>query len=123
MSALRVIRQNGDQVGVSTQAIREFWNVATRPDSARGSYGRTTAQTRRWVNSFDRIFRLLPESLASYVRWRAIVESYGIIGVQVHDANVVAVAEVYGVQRIVTFNCKDFARYTSVEAVLPSELK
>jgi predicted nucleic acid-binding protein len=39
--------------------------------------------------------------------------------VQVHDARLVAAMRVHGVKRILTFNDKDFARYTDIEAEHP----
>jgi predicted nucleic acid-binding protein len=45
--------------------------------------------------------------------------THGVSGVQVHDARLVAAMHVYGVKHILTFNGKDFARYTDVEAVHP----
>ncbi|HJT69510.1 MAG TPA: hypothetical protein VJ731_04885 [Terriglobales bacterium] len=40
-------------------------------------------------------------------------------GVQVHDARLVAAMRVHGVKRILTFNDKDFARYTDIAALHP----
>jgi predicted nucleic acid-binding protein len=39
--------------------------------------------------------------------------------VQVHDARLVAAMRVHSVKRILTFNDKDFARYTDIAAVHP----
>jgi predicted nucleic acid-binding protein len=43
------------------------------------------------------------------------------MGVKVHDAKLVAMMNVHGVRRILTFNTDDFLRY-GVEAVHPSSL-
>ena len=45
--------------------------------------------------------------------------THSVSGVQVHDARLVAATRVHGVKRILTFNDKDFARYTDIEAVHP----
>ena len=35
----RNLRAAGDQFAVALQNVAEFWNVSTRPSSARGGYG------------------------------------------------------------------------------------
>jgi predicted nucleic acid-binding protein len=99
--------------------IREFWNVSTRPATARDGYGRTVEITVRWVRSFERILQVLPETPANYARWRQIVEQYVVIGVQVHDANLVAVADAYGASAVITLNPGDFARYSTMRVFTP----
>jgi len=54
--------------------------------------------------------------------WRRLVAAHDVRGVQVHDARLAALMEVYGVTSILTFNGGDFARYTKVQAIHPSEL-
>lgn len=122
MAAFRAVRKAGDQLAIATQTVREFWNVSTRPASARGGYGRTVEQTLRWVRSFEQFFRILPETVATFERWRVLVERHGVMGVQVHDTNLVAVAETYGVTKIVTLNRSDFARYPAIQSVLPADV-
>jgi len=45
------------------------------------------------------------------------VVSFGVSGVQVHDARLVAAMTVHGVTHILTLNPTDFARYTTVGIV------
>jgi predicted nucleic acid-binding protein len=42
--ALRDLRGRGDAAVVSAQNIAEFWNVCTRPATARGGFGLSVAQ-------------------------------------------------------------------------------
>jgi predicted nucleic acid-binding protein len=42
--------------------------------------------------------------------------------VQVHDARLAASMMVHGVRRILTFNARDFTRFTAIEAVDPAQL-
>ena len=90
--------------------------------AARGGYGRSIERTLRWISAFDRILRILPETPATFARWREIVSNYRVIGVQVHDANLLAVAEVYGAGALVTLNPRDFARYSILPILTPSQL-
>lgn len=62
---------------------------------------------------------MLPDSLAVHEEWRKLLVTHSISGVQVHDARLVAAMRVHGVKRILTFNHKDFARFTDIEAGHP----
>jgi predicted nucleic acid-binding protein len=45
-----------------------------------------------------------------------------VSGAQVHDARLVAAMRVHGVKRILTFNTRDFTRFTGIEAIHPADL-
>lgn len=68
---------------------------------------------------FEEKLRLLPDSLAVHEEWRTLLVTHGVSGVQVHDARLVAAMRVHSVKRILTFNDRDFVRYTDIEAVHP----
>ena len=90
----------------------------TRPVDRNG-YGLSPQETDRLAKTFEEKLRLLPDSLAVHEEWRRILVTHSVSGVQVHDARLVAAMRVHGVKRILTFNDKDFSRYTDVEAVHP----
>ncbi len=48
--------------------------------------------------------------------------AYGIRGVNVHDARLVAAMLVHGLTHILTFNITDFARYLEITAVNPTTI-
>jgi predicted nucleic acid-binding protein len=51
---------------------------------------------------------------------RGVAQTFGgVSGVQVHDARLVAAMRVHGVKSILTFNDRDFTRYTDIDAVHP----
>ena len=85
----------------------------------RNGYGLSPQQTDRLAKTFEEKLRLLPDSLPIHEEWRRLLVMYGVSGVQVRDARLVAAMRVHGVKRILTFNDKDFARYADVEAVHP----
>jgi predicted nucleic acid-binding protein len=85
----------------------------------RNSYGLSPEEANRLAKTFEEKLRLLADSLAVHEEWRRILVTHSVSGVQVHDARLVAARRVHGVKRILTFNDKDFARYTDVEAVHP----
>jgi predicted nucleic acid-binding protein len=112
-----ILRQDGI-LCYTSQNVGEFWNACTRPVDRNG-YGLSPQQTDRLAKSFEERLRLLPDSLSIHEEWRGLLVVYGVSGVQVHDARLVAAMRVHGVKRILTFNDKDFARYADVEAVHP----
>ena len=50
----QTLRSNGVRLVTSPQDIAEFWNVSTRPATARGGYGRSIRDTERCVEFFER---------------------------------------------------------------------
>ena len=48
--------------------------------------------------------------------------THAVIGVQVHDARLVALLQVHGVTHILTLNTADFHRYHGITALSPTEL-
>jgi predicted nucleic acid-binding protein len=121
-TAIRRLRMQGDVLSVATQNIAEFWNVSTRPSSARGGYGLSGQETESRVRILERVFRVLPDAHASYPIWRQLVVSHAVQGVQVHDSRLVALMAVHGVTRILTLNPGDFQRYPSIVALSPNQL-
>ena len=85
----------------------------------RNGYGLSPQETDRLAKTFEEKLRLLPDSLSVHEEWRSILITHSVSGVQVHDARLVAAMRVHRVKCILTFNDKDFARYTDVAAVHP----
>lgn len=119
-AALAVLVNSGAVLCYTSQNLAEFWNASTRPPTRNG-YGLSPAETDRRARLFESRLRLLPDSLAVHEEWRRLLVDYGVSGVQVHDTRLVAAMRVHSVARILTFNTKDFARFTGIEAVHPEE--
>jgi predicted nucleic acid-binding protein len=118
-AALIKLRKQGELLCLTPQILVEFWNVCTRPASSRGGFGlspNTTAGHLRWL---ERNFQLLPDNDKIHDEWKRLVELHEVRGVQVHDARLAAVMLTHGVSHILTFNTKDFERYTTLTAVNP----
>ncbi len=118
-----MLRQDGHQLQVTSQNCVEFWNVATRPLQKNG-FGLTPPETEQLLQLVEHLFPLLPDSSAVYKEWRRLVVVFGISGVQVHDARLVASMKVNGISHILTLNRGDFKRYTSerITAVAPEDV-
>lgn len=118
VSAIEVILQRGAVLCYTSQNVAEFWNTCTRPLDRNG-YGLSPQEADRRARFFEDKLQLLPDGLPVHREWRALLVTHNVSGVQVHDARLVAAMRVHGVRRILTFNEKDFVRYSGVEALHP----
>jgi predicted nucleic acid-binding protein len=105
----------------TSQNLGEFWNVLTRP-ADRNGFGFSPAIADVRAGEIESAFRLLPDIPAVHIEWRQLLVIHSISGVQVHDARLVAAMHVHRVNRILTFNTRDFVRFTDVEAIHPIDL-
>lgn len=111
-AAVRQLRADGHNLSATAQNYVEFWNVATRPATNHG-FGLNPFDADRLLRLVERLFPILPDSPATYPVWRRLVVAYGVSGVQVHDARLVAAMVSSGVIYILTLNCPDFLRYAT----------
>ena len=111
----------GVPVYFTPQNITEFWNVATRPAEINGlglPYETVAAE----VAIIEGLLTFLPDSPAIFPEWKRLITQYRVTGVKVHDARLAAIASVYGVKSILTFNGGDFARFKHLAVLHPSEV-
>jgi predicted nucleic acid-binding protein len=120
-SALNALVLEGAVLCYTSQNLGEFWNACTRP-ADRNGYGLSPQETDRRARIFESRLRLLPDTPAVHEAWRRLIVDYSVLGVQVHDARLVAAMLVHHIRRILTFNANDFARYSEIEAIHPRAL-
>jgi predicted nucleic acid-binding protein len=121
-SAVRTLKDRREQTVTTLQNISEFWNVCTRPQTARGGLGLTFEQSERRLRLLERFVTVLPEPADLYQRWRQLIIAHRILGVQVHDAKLVAAMGLHGINQILTLNGRDFSRYPEITALAPENL-
>lgn len=107
------LHRRGELLHITPQNLVEFRSVATRPPAANG-LGLSAGEAEEKVAAFAAAFPLLPESADIYPAWKALVETLGVVGKQVHDARLVAVCHVDKVSHLLTFNGPHFARMGSL---------
>src|ERR1700694_1649872 len=100
--AVKSLYRHGEQLLCFPQNLVEFWNASTRPASANG-LGFTPEQAARYVDRFQTLLRLLPETPDIFPTWRRLVLQHRVSGIKVHDARIVAAMTVYQVPTILTF--------------------
>src|SRR5688500_2018007 len=95
-SALRALKHRNEQIVTTLQNMSEFWNVCTRPSSARGGLGLTLEQTEKRLRLLERVLTVLPEASDLYQQWRELVIFHRVAGAKVHDAKLVAAMNLHG---------------------------
>ncbi len=121
VSAIDTILERGAVLCYTSQNLAEFWNTCTRPRERNG-YALSPEEADRRAKELESKLRLLADTAAVHLEWRKLLVTHRVSGVQVHDARLVALMRVYGVGRVLTFNVKDFIRYSDIEAVHPGTL-
>jgi predicted nucleic acid-binding protein len=120
--ALRTLRQQNNTFYVFLQNISEFWNVCTRPTKNNG-FGLSIAKTDLHLKRFERFFTILPDTKDVYKNWRKLVVKHSVLGIQVHDAKIVAAMIAHSIENLLTFNTKDFKRFTDIKAFAPKDIQ
>lgn len=114
--AVRNLRKRGDRIFIVPQNGVEFWNPATRPVKNNG-FGFSIDDADFFLRLVERVFPLLPDDARIHREWRKLVVNFGVSGVRVHDARIVAAMLVHQVTHILTFNTSNFVRYSSLGIV------
>lgn len=116
--AVRALQaQAGAELWVSRQVLREYLSAMTRPGLLTPPV--PLAHLSADVRDFARRFRVADDTAAVTERLLQLVSSIAVGGKQIHDTNVVATMQAYGVTRLLTHNVADFARYASLITLLP----
>lgn len=121
VNAINILLGRGEELYIVPQNLVEFWNVYTRPVERNG-LGHTATEAHREVNRLKAFFPLLLDTSAIYPEWERLVVAYGVVGVNVHDARLVAAMLVHQLTHILTFNTRDFTRYSEITAIAPTDI-
>jgi len=121
LSATQHIANSGDGLFVFPQNLIEFYAVATRPISSNG-LGFTTAQASDELAEIRSTFNLIDETPDIYPEWERLVAEHGVLGKNVHDARIAAQMNVNKIGILLTFNTRDFQRFTEIKAIDPSSV-
>ena len=70
--AVKSLYRQDEQLLCFPQNLIEFWNASTRPANGNG-LGFTPEQAARYVDRFQTLLRLLPETPAVFPTWRRLV--------------------------------------------------
>ncbi|MGL6075364.1 MAG: type II toxin-antitoxin system VapC family toxin [Fimbriiglobus sp.] len=99
----------------------ELWVVATRP-LANNGFGMTAAECDSMLSQVEQAFPLLADQAELLSVWRQLVINHDCKGKIAHDARLVAAMKSHGITHILTFNTKDFTRYSGITVLDPSTI-
>src|ERR1039457_6804439 len=117
--AVKSLYRAGEELLCFPQNLIEFWNASTRAANSNG-LGFSPDQAARYLDRFQTILRILPETPEIFPAWRKLVLQYRVSGIKVHDVRIVAAMSVHQVPKILTFDLDDFKRYENITVVHPS---
>lgn len=105
--------EEGCELCVSGQVVREYIAVCTRPLEVNG-LGLSMAQALDNVDGLLGRLRLLEETREVAARLLSLLRGDDSIGKQVHDANIVATMLAHGISQLLTDNVRHFARFQAI---------
>jgi predicted nucleic acid-binding protein len=120
--AAAILWARGDTPCVTLQSLAEFWNVSTRPATARGGLGLSVGETQRRLRFLKRHLTFQADTDDVRLQWRQLVIAYQVQGVKVHDTKLVASMLTHQIPAILTFNVGDFQRYSGIAVAHPQDL-
>jgi predicted nucleic acid-binding protein len=114
---LNTLAEQGCTLWISRQVLREYLASMTRRERLTGDIPVTSLLED--VRRFSEHFHLAEDSEAVTANLLTLMEQIPMGGAQVHDANLVATMQVYGISKLLTHNTKDFERFAGLITVLP----
>src|SRR5580765_7027108 len=74
--AVRKLKDQHNECVCTLQNLCEFWNVCTRPETARGGLGLTFDETHRRLRTIERITTVIPDVPSVLDHWKKLVVQY-----------------------------------------------
>jgi predicted nucleic acid-binding protein len=117
LTRLQEVARTGVPLWISRQVLREYLAVVTRPQ--RWSAPQPLVRALARVRYFQRRFQVADETAVVTACLLTLLRTIPAGGAQIHDANIVATMQAYGIQRVLTENAADFARFAGVITIVP----
>jgi predicted nucleic acid-binding protein len=122
VQAVRTLLARDERVCIVPQNITEFWCVATRREGSANGLGMTIPAAHEEVRRICALLTLLPETDGIYPEWLGLVIAHGVSGIDVYDARLVAAVRVYRIENLLTFDARDFSRYSGIQVFQPKDI-
>ena len=108
LAAINTAHQANRTLWISRQVIREYLVTMTRPQAFENLPRATVLEQ---IGEFTERFAVADDTSAVTKRLLHLLADYPLGGKQVHDANIVATMQAYGIPALLTHNVKDFERF------------
>jgi predicted nucleic acid-binding protein len=120
--AIAAIATRGDRLCLLPQVLYEYFVVCTRPQQEAGGMGMSNPDALAELRRVQALFHLLPDPPALYTTWLDLIERHAVMGKRAHDARLAAALIASSVPAILTFNSRDFRRYTGIVVLDPLQM-
>ncbi|MBN1284252.1 MAG: type II toxin-antitoxin system VapC family toxin [Anaerolineae bacterium] len=114
--AMERLWSEGMSIWISRQVLREYAAVLTRPQTY--AFPISPAAVAAQLRVFLTQFHVADENAQVTTNLMILLETTSLGGKQVHDANIVATMQAYGIGQLLTHNVKDFVRFSGLVNVL-----
>jgi len=111
LAAINAAYQSGRTIWISRQVIREYLVTLTRPQAFESLPRETVLEQ---VGQFIKRFEVADDTPAVTDQLLQLLANQKLGGKQVHDANIVATMQAYGIPALLTHNTRDFERFGEV---------
>lgn len=82
----------------------------------------TPEEANNEVIKFETLLPLKPDVTTIYQQWRLLLVKYNVQGVNIHDARLTAAVIAHELTHVLTFNVRDFKRYSEIIVVHPDNV-
>jgi predicted nucleic acid-binding protein len=117
ITTIQNLWDNSNELWVSRQVLREFLVTVTRPQNFASPQSISTAVDR--VRYFQTRFKVAEDSPKVMNKLLALLGQIPTSGKQIHDANIIATMQSYGINYLLMHNTADFNRFASLITILP----
>lgn len=114
---LKSLKQQGCFLWISRQILKEYLSAMTKRNILTGEI--STLSLIEDIRYFSEYFGIAEDSPLVTEKLLALLKQIVIGGAQIHDANIVATMQAYGISNLLTHNTKDFERFSSIITILP----
>ena len=118
---VRKLVNDGAEIWISRQVLREYSAVLTReqPYTKPVAPSLVSAQ----IRLFETHYRIADENSRITAALCTLMDTILMGGKQIHDANIVATMQVYGILKLLTLNPVDFNRFSKhITVITPTDI-
>ena len=120
LDAIRRLDQAKAEIWLSRQILREYLSTLSRPQPWSDPVPARTLTSQ--IRAFESRFHIAEDNPLVTQHLLNLMEQMTIGGKQVHDANIVATMQAYGITRLLTHNTADFTRFSHLITLVPLDV-
>ncbi len=117
LTTIQELWNSDNDLWVSRQVLREYIASVTRPQTFTSPQPISTVVDR--VRFFQTRFNVAEDGPEVTEKLLTLITEVAVGGKQIHDANIVATMQAYGIAHLLTHNTADFDRFANFISILP----